>query len=180
MRQWRHLRMLKRAGRGNDPDRKVEETRPGELAVLCPACPHPDINLPAGWENASPDVRALYILFIAVDACFRLKRLAKSSEAKDPGLGNGWAYYSDVKPFYEYLKNVTDQKDVSYRQDLQAVDLLTPLQMSSCSGFAAMDMANTKYSKGYASTGIALAVCARHEFVMRNGVCDLQKGERCA
>lgn len=113
MRQWRHLMMLKRAGRGNDPERTVEQTEPGELAVVCPACPHPDINLPEGWATAAPEVRRLYILFVAVDACFRLKRRMKSSEAKDPQLGEGWGYYSKVKEFYDYLRTVTDQKDVS-------------------------------------------------------------------
>lgn len=57
MREWRHLKMLKRAGRGNDPVRKVAETHPGELAVECPACPRPGINLPEDWENADPRIR---------------------------------------------------------------------------------------------------------------------------
>jgi len=32
--------MLKRAGRGHDPA-GVGATAPGELAIECPACPHP-------------------------------------------------------------------------------------------------------------------------------------------
>ncbi|KAI0069364.1 hypothetical protein K474DRAFT_1610556, partial [Panus rudis PR-1116 ss-1] len=51
-------------------------------------------------------------------------------------------------------------------------------QMSTCTGFAALLSANTKYSKGYATTGVGMAVCARHGFVLPNGVGDLQKGER--
>ena len=43
--------MLKRAGRGQDPA-GASATTPGELAVECPACPHPDRNMPEGWENA--------------------------------------------------------------------------------------------------------------------------------
>ena len=54
--EWRHLKMLKRAGRGHDPD-GVDATQPGQLAVVCPACPHPDRNLPAGWEDAPEGVR---------------------------------------------------------------------------------------------------------------------------
>lgn len=45
--------MLIRAGRGNDGIRNVEQTALGELAVQCPACPHPDINLPPDWNNPS-------------------------------------------------------------------------------------------------------------------------------
>lgn len=51
--QWRHLKLLKRGGRAHDPA-GVEATRNGELARQCPSCPHPDKNLPDGWENA-PD-----------------------------------------------------------------------------------------------------------------------------
>lgn len=47
--------MAKRAGRGHDPG-GISTTPPGGLALLCPACPQPDINLPQGWEDASPEV----------------------------------------------------------------------------------------------------------------------------
>lgn len=48
--EFRNLRMLKRAGRGHDPS-GVSGTSPGECAILCPVCPHPDKNLPEGWED---------------------------------------------------------------------------------------------------------------------------------
>ncbi|KAJ7912792.1 hypothetical protein B0H13DRAFT_2232409 [Mycena leptocephala] len=163
MREWRHLVMLKRAGRGNDGKRKVAETLPGELAVTCPACPQPGINLPPDWESATGEERFLYILYIAIDACFRLKRRLVSSERKDPGLGTGWAYFTEDVPYRKYLLSVTDQKE-----------------MSTCSGLAALDYANTKFSRGYGSTGVGLGVCARHEFVQKTGAADLQKGERYA
>lgn len=54
IREYRHLKMLKRAGRGHDP-LGTAATRPGECAVLCPACPQPGINLPEGWQDAPPD-----------------------------------------------------------------------------------------------------------------------------
>lgn len=56
IRQWGHLKMLKRAGRGHDPD-GVDGTGEGELAVLCPACPHPGKNLPNNWQNAPANVQ---------------------------------------------------------------------------------------------------------------------------
>ncbi|KAJ7721409.1 hypothetical protein B0H14DRAFT_3520644 [Mycena olivaceomarginata] len=130
-RQWRHLLMLKRAGRGHDPS-GVWGTHPGELAVDCPVCPNPKINLPESWENAPPEDRFLYILFIALDACFRLKHHMISSEIKDPGLGTGWAYVTENPPYRHYLLTVTEQKE-----------------MSTCSGLAALDYANTKFSRGY-------------------------------
>ncbi|KAJ2985835.1 hypothetical protein NUW54_g10014 [Trametes sanguinea] len=55
VRQWRHLKMLKRSGRGFDKD-AATTTAAGECAVECPACPHPGKNLPDDWQDA-PDSR---------------------------------------------------------------------------------------------------------------------------
>ncbi|KAJ7470638.1 hypothetical protein FB451DRAFT_1400216 [Mycena latifolia] len=163
-RKYRHALMLKRAGRATSyASGGAEATEQGELALECPACPRPGINLPEGWENATPEDRFLYTLFIALDACFRLKRLLVSSELRDPDLGSGWGYMVDTGPYCEYLRTVTDQKE-----------------MNTCSGLAALDYANTKFSRGYSTTGVAMGVCARHEFVQPNGVGDLQRGERFA
>jgi hypothetical protein len=54
--EWQFLKMLKRGGRGHDAT-GVTGTRAGELAVLCPACPHLDINLPDNWELCSDDMK---------------------------------------------------------------------------------------------------------------------------
>ena len=56
--QWRHLRLLKWGGRCHDPA-GVTATRPGELAVLCPSCPRPGVNLPENWEQAPPEFRCV-------------------------------------------------------------------------------------------------------------------------
>jgi hypothetical protein len=48
IREWRHVHLLKRTGRGHDPG-GVGETQAGQCSVLCPACPWPGINLPADW-----------------------------------------------------------------------------------------------------------------------------------
>jgi len=39
--------------------------------------------------NVSPGERFIYFIFLAIDACFRLKRRFFSGEKKDPGLGTG-------------------------------------------------------------------------------------------
>ncbi|KAJ7429368.1 hypothetical protein B0H11DRAFT_1768371 [Mycena galericulata] len=163
-REYRHLMLLKRGGRASSyATGGPAATGLGELAIQCPACPRPGVNLPEGWEDASPEERFLYTLFLALDACFRLKRRLVSSELKDPDLGPGWAYMVETEPYRAYLRGVTDQKE-----------------MNTCSGLAALDYANTKFSRGYSTTGVGMGVCARHEFVQANGVGDLQKGERFA
>ncbi|KAJ7811956.1 hypothetical protein B0H14DRAFT_2606144 [Mycena olivaceomarginata] len=160
--EYSHLLMLKRAGCGHAKS-GVMGTKQGELVVLCPCCPIPGVNLPDGWENARPEEQFLYVFFLAIDACFRLKRRLVSSFLKDPSLGSGWSYMVEAVLYWQFLLTVTDQKE-----------------MSTCSGLAALDHANTKFSRGYAATGVGMGVCARHEFVQPNSVGDLQKGERYA
>ena len=48
--------MLKRGGRAHDP-LGVGKTKDGELAVRCPSCPWPGINLPSGWKDVAPEKR---------------------------------------------------------------------------------------------------------------------------
>lgn len=54
--------------------------------------------------------RFLYALFLAIDANFRLKRKDVSSEEKDPGLGQGWSFYSEVKKYMQHVKDNWHQK----------------------------------------------------------------------
>ncbi|KAH9848497.1 hypothetical protein C2E23DRAFT_739298 [Lenzites betulinus] len=158
--QWRHLKMLKRAGRGHDPT-GVDGTREGELAIRCPACPQPDINLPPNWEDASDDLKYLYILTVAMDACFRLKRRDVSNTDKDPILGSGWGYFVEDAAYHALLKDYGDQDEES-----------------TCTGLSAIAHANSKFSSGYAATGVGAIICARHEFMLANGLADILKGER--
>ncbi|KAF8218354.1 hypothetical protein K438DRAFT_1953168 [Mycena galopus ATCC 62051] len=144
-RKYCHLMMLKCGGQGHASG-SAATTKPGELAVACPACPRPGINLPANWENTPKEDRFIYIF-----------------ELKDPGLGTGWSYMLENELYREYLLTVTDQKE-----------------MVTCSGLAALDYENTKFSCRYSMTGVGMGVCTRHEFIQLNGVGDLQKGERFA
>jgi hypothetical protein len=53
VREWRHIKMLKRAGQAYNLG-GIAATPPGSLAIPCRACPLPDVNLPKGWEDAPP------------------------------------------------------------------------------------------------------------------------------
>ncbi|KAG1784380.1 uncharacterized protein HD556DRAFT_1435459 [Suillus plorans] len=161
VRQWRHLKMLKRAGRGHDPS-GVDATSAGECAVLCPACPHPGKNLPEGWEDASHDIRWKYALFLAIDANFRLKRKLVSSDNVDPSLNAGSCYFVEENAYKQYLSERGCE----------------PQEKSSCVSHNAVNMADTKSSRGLAATGVGTVDCARHDMKLPNGVGDLQKGER--
>ncbi|KAJ7222855.1 hypothetical protein B0H12DRAFT_1241055, partial [Mycena haematopus] len=159
-RQWRHLQMLKRTGRGHDPS-GVEATKAGECAVLCPACPQPGKNLPPNWQDAPEEKRFLYALFLAMDANFRMRRKKVSSEEADPSLGDGWSFFVKLAPYYEYL----------------ATNWTTKQERSTCVAHDAVDKPDRE-SRGTASSGIATVDCARHNMKRPNAVADLQLGER--
>ncbi|KAG1857820.1 hypothetical protein F4604DRAFT_1882980 [Suillus subluteus] len=152
VRQWRHLKMLN----------GVDATSAGECAILCPVCPHPGKNLPEGWEDASHDIRWKYALFLAIDANFRLKRKLVSSDNVDPSLNTGSCYFVEENAYKQYLSERGCE----------------PQEKSSCVSHNAVNMADTKSSRGLAAMGVGTVDCVRHDMKLPNGVGDLQKGER--
>ncbi|KAJ7123215.1 hypothetical protein C8R43DRAFT_1135931 [Mycena crocata] len=72
-RQWAFLIRLKRAGRGHDPA-GVEKTKLREIAVNCWTCPYDGRNLPSNWRDVDPAYKFLYMLLLAADANFKLKK----------------------------------------------------------------------------------------------------------
>ncbi|TFK61703.1 hypothetical protein BDN72DRAFT_746198, partial [Pluteus cervinus] len=162
LRQYRHVKMLKRTGRGHERG-GVDATGTGQCAILCPACPHPGLNLPENWENAPADKRWLYSLFLSMDANFRLRRRLKrsTSEATDPSLSQGWAYFVTPSQYMEHL----NQFDKAIEQP-----------KSTCSNHSAVN--SERSTRGLSVTGVGSVGCARHNFFRPHAVGDLQKGER--
>ncbi|KAJ7479936.1 hypothetical protein FB451DRAFT_1172020 [Mycena latifolia] len=136
----------------------------GELALKCRACPRPGWNLPEGWENAPPEYRFLYFLFLVMDANFRLSNRNVLSEVADPIFGDGWGYFCKREGDDGYKAHV--RKHASDKE------------ISNCSGFQAMFMANTRRVKGLRTMGIGGVTCSRHNMWCTNGMGDLQMGER--
>ncbi|KAG5635184.1 hypothetical protein H0H81_012123 [Sphagnurus paluster] len=160
VREYRHLKMLKRSGRGHDPA-GVTSMQPGQCAVRCPACPQPGMNLPEGWETATPATKFLYTLFIAINANFRLKRKHISSNEEDPSLSNGWSYFVLETQFKDFLHKY---------------DKVIPQPKSTCSNHNAVN--SDRSGKGLAATGVGAADCARHDCKQPLSVGDILKGER--
>ncbi|KAJ3503690.1 hypothetical protein NLJ89_g8322 [Agrocybe chaxingu] len=160
--QWRHLKMLKRGGRGHDPSGAVG-TANGELAILCPTCPHPSINLPTGWEEVEDAKRFLYATIYCMDANFRLKNQLVSNWSTDPGFGNDMSYMAPRGPYEKYVLSQADEDDIS-----------------TCVGFQALKKMDTKFSSGLRYTGVSMVSCGRSEMILPSAVGNLQKGERYA
>ncbi|KAG1886583.1 hypothetical protein F4604DRAFT_1917395 [Suillus subluteus] len=147
--------------RGHDPA-GVDATQEGQLVVLCPACPQFGKNVLDDLANVSPNQRWLYSLFLAIDANFRLKHRFVSNNIMDPGLSRGWGYFVEEQQYKAYLHDHADEAQ----------------EKSACISHNAVNMADTKASKGLAATGVGSIVCARHDMRLANGVGDLQKGEK--
>ena len=121
--------------------------------------------------------RWLFSLFIAIDANFRLK--LKSRGIKDPELGSGLAYFVNAGKFETHLKGYIDEDDVSVSDLFLLLDQkFTHQEIETCgTEFHAVNQANLKQSKDFTVSGVGAVVC-RHGLVRKNGVVDLQKGER--
>ncbi|KAK7022691.1 hypothetical protein R3P38DRAFT_3540056 [Favolaschia claudopus] len=130
-----------RAGRGHEAY-GIARTQPGACALLCPACPHPGKNLPPNGK-------------------MHLWNYDVSSEERDPGLGNGWAFFCDVQAYMEHVG-----KHWNYKQE-----------RSHCVAHDAVDKPDRE-ARGTASSGIGAVDCARHNMKRPCAVGDLQLGER--
>ncbi|SJL16396.1 uncharacterized protein ARMOST_19920 [Armillaria ostoyae] len=159
---WEEVYVSVANGRGQE-ENGIVMTSEGQLALRCPTCPMPEVNLPEGWRSAGCSISFLYHGIFAMDANFRLKNLYRSTVAADPGLHTGLAYFVTYAPYAKHLAKYVTQKDIS-----------------TCSGFKTLEQAETKGETGLWATGVAMCVCARHEMVCATGVGDLQKGEHYA
>ncbi|KIY64699.1 hypothetical protein CYLTODRAFT_456982 [Cylindrobasidium torrendii FP15055 ss-10] len=154
-----YMLLMKRAGRGCE-ENGVATTSGGQLAILCPACPREGVNIPPNWQTLPPAERQRYMLILMMDANFRLSNIRRSSTL-DPGLGTGLAYLVESSAYQEHYSKYKAQTDIS-----------------TCSGFKTLEMAEKKDATGLRSTGLCMCACARHEMIRPQGVGDLQKGER--
>ncbi|KAH9849133.1 hypothetical protein C2E23DRAFT_738021 [Lenzites betulinus] len=152
MREFTFLRATRRAGQ--DP---LKELPLGSLAVACPACPQPNVNMAADWATRSEKDMYLDMLFYSVDGNFHHSQKMKPMDPADFPLTQGAAYFVDEKDFADYQARVKPPKK----------------EESSCNKFAALG--NGRYS-GRVS-GMVGMTCSRHMFVIANSLVDLLRGE---
>ncbi|KAJ7715053.1 hypothetical protein B0H16DRAFT_1340272, partial [Mycena metata] len=159
--QWREIKRHKRFKTGHSAG-GVGATVRGGLALKCRNCPQPGWNLDPARVEAG--FKFLYFLFLAQDANFRLQNRNISSEEADPILGDGLGYFALCEGDEGYKAHI--EKHASEQE------------ISSCSGFQAMFLANMKASKGLRTTGVGGVTCSRHNMWRPNGIGNLQVGER--
>ncbi|KAF9003752.1 hypothetical protein BDZ89DRAFT_1049788 [Hymenopellis radicata] len=99
----------------------------GSAAVLCWACPREGVNLPDDWREVADEDKFLFMLYLALDANFRMRsRLRKKSANKA---------YTIVESYMEHLKHYVKEDDIS-----------------TCIAFAALMQKDTKLSTGLRAT----------------------------
>ncbi|KAG2359746.1 hypothetical protein BDR07DRAFT_1452251 [Suillus spraguei] len=145
---------------GHDPA-GVDATQQGQLTVLCPACPQLGKNVPEDLTHVSSNERWLYLLFLAIDANFCLKCCLVLNDIKDPGLSQGWGYFVEEGEYKTYIHNHADVRQ----------------EKSMCISHNAINMVDTKLSKGLAATGVGSVVCVQHDMRLASGIGDLQRGK---
>ncbi|KZT01724.1 uncharacterized protein LAESUDRAFT_663379 [Laetiporus sulphureus 93-53] len=154
-RLWRHLMTKKRLGITHGIWTLLPKSYQDLVCILCPACPHPGINISAHEQT---DYRSA--LFISIDGNFGLKHKKSASNSDDPALSDGTAYFPFNAEYLKYLKAVKNDEEVS---------------TCNCSKIIESMFQNKPH---YDVTGIIAIVCSRHGFFWPHGTVDLQKGER--
>ncbi|KAJ7360889.1 hypothetical protein DFH08DRAFT_800310 [Mycena albidolilacea] len=152
VRQWWNLRALKRGGMGNDPERLSSETHQGELTVDCLACPKVGVNLPEDWEKASP-------------------------EESPPLISSRFlytVYWAMGACFHLKGKNISSWSADPSIQDGWAYFT----KWGGSEGYGEFDRTLGQQQEGYRATGCGMVTCGRHKIVAKNGVGNLQAGEK--
>ncbi|RDX50607.1 hypothetical protein OH76DRAFT_1348598, partial [Lentinus brumalis] len=153
-RQWRNMKARLFAGFGHRQD----SVKPGDLAVRCPACPQPELNLPDNWKEDRE--RWKYTRAVVMDGNFTAQHRHMKNPADDVRLADGHTFVVGEERYKEHLKLKQEWPTENTCHDHRAV-------------------LNTAVSRGkYEATGIGAAACSRHGFFQPHSTVDFQLGER--
>ncbi|KAI6006387.1 hypothetical protein EDC04DRAFT_2583076, partial [Pisolithus marmoratus] len=154
-RLWRDLKHRKWFGFGHDTE---QDPGDGGLALFCPACPQPGLNLPTDWR-ARYDRDTVMRQYV-IDGNFTAQHMKMNKPESDVALSDGKGYMVSEGPYQSHLQQSLDSKE-----------------RSTCSNHRAINAANINKSN-LRSTGIGATACARHGCFVPHSVVDFQKGER--
>jgi hypothetical protein len=106
-RQWRNLKEWKWFGFGH----RREIPGPAELALFCPACPQPGLNLPDTWKD---DPREwLYWRSFVVDGNFVALHQMQLRSVDDVWIKNGESFMTERQRYQRHLDCTTERREVS-------------------------------------------------------------------
>ncbi|KAG1720661.1 uncharacterized protein EDB91DRAFT_1064768, partial [Suillus paluster] len=151
-RLWRDLKNRKWFGFGHDMEAPPSA---GDLALFCPSCPQPGINMPLIWEQ-----KWLVMRRFVVDGNFTAQHMNMRQPQLDVFLSDGLGYMVTDGDYQAHLASAMESKE-----------------RSSCSNHRAVNAANTNRSN-LRATGVGATACARHGCFVPHCIVDFQKGER--
>ncbi|KAG1738081.1 uncharacterized protein EDB91DRAFT_1249377 [Suillus paluster] len=155
-RQWRQLKLLKWNGFGHNR----KDPKDGELALFCPACPQPSINMTLPTEDDDTMPEWLYSRSLVMDGNFKAEHLHPTHPEDEVWLTDGQSFM---------VARARYQAHLGLAKDLA--------QRSECNNHRAVNQANASWHK-LEATGIGGCTCARHGCFVPNLMVNFQKGER--
>ncbi|KAH9020291.1 hypothetical protein EDB85DRAFT_2153145 [Lactarius pseudohatsudake] len=153
-RQWQDLKSRMQSGLGHQ--QVGDSTNDRSMAIFCPACPQPGINLPK--DRYHNDLNQLIRTFI-MDGNFSAEHMRCRSGDADLPLSAGMAFMANPNSYKAHLHS---GKEIA--------------QPSTCNTYRAIEQANSSCSH-LDITGIGATACC-HRFFVPTSVVDFQKGER--
>ncbi|KAG1870872.1 hypothetical protein F4604DRAFT_1583524 [Suillus subluteus] len=154
-RQWRQLKQLKWHGFGHEK----QKPKAGELALFCPACPQPGVNVNLAERNVS-DPAWLYSRSLVMDGNFKAEHMFPANPTDEVALTDGLGFMvGDGR----YKLHLAEAQDIVHRSD--------------CNNHRAVNQANAS-RHNLEATGIGGCACARHGCFVPHSMVDFQKGER--
>ncbi|KAG1888830.1 hypothetical protein F4604DRAFT_1915893 [Suillus subluteus] len=154
-RQWRQLKQLKWHGFGHEK----QKPKAGELALFCPACQQPRVNVNLAERNVS-DPAWLYLRSLVMDGNFKAKHMFPANPTDEVALTDGLGFMVGNG---RYKLHLTEAQDIVHRSD--------------CNNHRAVNQANASHHK-LEATGIGGCACARHGCFVPHSMVDFQKEER--
>ncbi|KAN0128148.1 hypothetical protein V8E53_014063 [Lactarius tabidus] len=152
-RQWRDIWNRMNSGFGHEGGPSED----GTMAIFCPACPQPGVNLPDDWRTRYTPTQLIRTFIM--DGNFSAEHMKCRSGEQDTLLSSGMAFMTSPDP---YIKHLNSGKEIT--------------QVSTCNTYKAIELANS--SRPHLDvTGIGATACC-HGFFVPTSVVDFQKGER--
>ncbi|KAH7903812.1 hypothetical protein BJ138DRAFT_1020037, partial [Hygrophoropsis aurantiaca] len=114
---WRDLNNRVRFGYGHETQ---SGPGPGDLALFCPACPQPKVNLPEDWAEKYNSwlVKARLV----TDGNFSAQHMKMKNPEDDVSLTDGEGYMTTEGPYAEHISTAVESKQKSYCNNHRAVN----------------------------------------------------------
>ncbi|KAI6011636.1 hypothetical protein EDC04DRAFT_2609807 [Pisolithus marmoratus] len=104
---WRDLKHRKWFGFGHDME---QDPGDGGLALFCPACPQPGVNLPADWKVCYD--RDTIMRQYVIHGNFTAQHMKMNKPELDVALSDGKGYMVAEVPYQSHLKQSLDSKEI--------------------------------------------------------------------